>query len=142
MNLDEERDRLLALAEKATPGPWTVDRFRRRGEIVTCCVSQVTNTDSIALACEVSGPNGRFIAAAHDMAALIRAQAAEIERLRADAERYRWLRSRVPGSAYRIIGVIYSDGGEGIDRAIDAAIAAERKGDEQFPKQNCYGDWE
>ena len=42
---------------------------------------------------------------------------------RKDAERYRWLRSRLPGAAYRIAGVIYSEGGAGVDAAIDAARA-------------------
>lgn len=41
-----------------------------------------------------------------------------------DAQRYRWLRSRLPGSAYRIAGVIYSEGGAGVDSAIDAAMSA------------------
>lgn len=54
------------------------------------------------------------------------ADAAEIGRLRADAERYRWLRNRLPGSAYRIAGVIYSEGGAGVDAAIDAAMAADK----------------
>lgn len=84
-----------------------------------------------------------------DAADLLRSQAAEIEALRAanerfgkrqewwnermfslaqernellaDAERYRWLRARIPGSDYRIMGVIYSEGGAGVDAAIDAA---------------------
>lgn len=50
---------------------------------------------------------------------------AEVEALRQDAERYRWLRGRVPGSAYRVAGVIYSEGGDGVDAAIDAAMAKE-----------------
>lgn len=41
-----------------------------------------------------------------------------------DAERYQWLRGRLPGSAYRIAGVIYSEGGSGVDAAIDAAMEA------------------
>jgi hypothetical protein len=41
-----------------------------------------------------------------------------------DAERYRWLRARLPGSAYRIAGVIYSEGGSGVDAAIDTAMLA------------------
>lgn len=48
-----------------------------------------------------------------------------IARLRAaetDAARYRWLRGRLPGSAYRIAGVIYSEGGDGVDVAIDTAM--------------------
>ena len=44
---------------------------------------------------------------------------------REDAERYRWLRDRVPGSAYRIAGVIYSEGGPGVDAAIDRARGGE-----------------
>ena len=50
-----------------------------------------------------------------------KAQAAE-----ADAERYRWLRSRLPGAAYRVAGVIYSEGGPGVDAGIDAAMASAR----------------
>lgn len=50
---------------------------------------------------------------------------AERDRLRKDAERYRWLRGRLPGSAYRIAGVIYSEGGDGVDAAVDAAMAAK-----------------
>lgn len=50
---------------------------------------------------------------------------AEVEAMRKDAERYRWLRGRLPGSAYRIAGVIYSEGGDGVDAAIDAAMAAK-----------------
>jgi hypothetical protein len=41
-----------------------------------------------------------------------------------DAERYRWIRGRVPGGTYRIMGVIYSEGGEGVDAAIDAAMSS------------------
>lgn len=44
--------------------------------------------------------------------------------LRANAARYEWLRSRLPGSTYRIAGVIYSEGGAGVDAAIDAAAKA------------------
>lgn len=50
---------------------------------------------------------------------------AEVEALRKDAERYRWLRGRLPGSPYRIAGVIYSEGGNSVDAVIDAAIAKE-----------------
>jgi hypothetical protein len=41
-----------------------------------------------------------------------------------DAERYQWLRRRTPGSAYRVMGIIYSEGGASVDAAIDAAIKA------------------
>lgn len=54
------------------------------------------------------------------LATSLRAMDAELDALREDAERYRWLRSRLPGAAYRIAGVIYSEGGEGVDAAIDA----------------------
>lgn len=45
-----------------------------------------------------------------------------------DANRYQWLRSRVPGGTYRIMGVIYSEGGSGVDAAIDSAIAQAEGG--------------
>lgn len=48
-----------------------------------------------------------------------------LEKLLADSRRYQWLRARIPGGTYRIIGVIYSDGGDGVDAAIDAAMAAD-----------------
>lgn len=44
-----------------------------------------------------------------------------------DADRYKWLRNRVPGGTYRVIGVIYSEGGAGVDVAIDAAMQAEKE---------------
>ena len=49
-----------------------------------------------------------------------------VRMLRADAERYRWLRSRIPGATYRIMGVIYSEGGDGVDYAIDAAMMSHK----------------
>ena len=52
---------------------------------------------------------------------------AEIEAMRKDAERYKWLRSRMPGAAYRVEGIIYSQGGSGVDAGIDAAIAKEKQ---------------
>lgn len=39
-----------------------------------------------------------------------------------DAERYRWLRNRMPGQAYRVAGIIYGEISE-VDKQIDAAIA-------------------
>jgi hypothetical protein len=47
----------------------------------------------------------------------------KIEALRKNTERYQWLRSRVPGSTYRVMGIIYIEGGEGVDAGIDTAIA-------------------
>lgn len=52
---------------------------------------------------------------------------AEIESMRKDVERYRWLRSRMPGAAYRVEGIIYSQGGSGVDAGIDTAIAKEKQ---------------
>ena len=49
----------------------------------------------------------------------------ELESCKQDAERYRWLRNRIPGSAYRIAGIIYSEGGAGVDAGIDAARKGE-----------------
>lgn len=49
----------------------------------------------------------------------------ELESYKQDAERYRWLRNRIPGSAYRIAGIIYSEGGAGVDAGIDAARKGE-----------------
>ena len=50
------------------------------------------------------------------------------EAMQKNDERYRWLRSRIPGSAYRVAGVIYSEGGAGVDSAIDAAMIEAAKG--------------
>ena len=49
----------------------------------------------------------------------------ELDDARLDAKRYQWLRSRVPGSDYRIMGVVYSEGGSGVDAAIDAVMAQQ-----------------
>ena len=65
----------------------------------------------------------REMRTAADMAGL----SAEFGELLADAERYRWLRARIPGGTYRVMGVIYSEGGPGVDAAIDAAMAGEGK---------------
>ena len=82
--------------------------------------------ESIFVSEDVSAVKSRAIAA------MLRALAdenermrAQVEALRADAERYRWLRSRIPGGTYRIMGVIYSEGGDGVDAAIDAARSQE-----------------
>ena len=51
---------------------------------------------------------------------------ADLEPYRKDAARYQWIRSRVPGGTYRIMGIVYSEGGEGVDAAIDSAIQGEK----------------
>ena len=56
--------------------------------------------------------------------ALLEQQLAEA---RKDSDRYQFLRSRVPGGTYRIMGVVYSEGGSGVDAAIDAAIASTQE---------------
>ena len=66
------------------------------------------------------------IALCQEAATTITRLTAERDAALRDAERYRWLRGRVPGGAYRIMGVIYSEGGAGVDAAIDAAMAQER----------------
>lgn len=68
------------------------------------------------------------LAALTAQAAEVARLTAEVEGLRKDAERYHWLRSRVPGGTYRIIGVIYSDGGAGVDAAIDTAMKEQTNG--------------
>ena len=73
----------------------------------------------------------RHIAMASDLATENERLRAELEECKQDAERYRWLKPRVSGRDYRNMGVIYGDGGEGIDEAIDAALAGE--GDKQCP---------
>ena len=59
----------------------------------------------------------------------LRARVAELvaalDEAQQDAARYQWLRSRVPGGTYRIMGVIYGESGCGVDAAIDAARAGD-----------------
>ncbi len=92
-------ERINDLAAKATPGPW--EQFN--GYVVRKCVD-----DTCAPIASIDAPyrkfvgivrgeheaqaNLRLIAAAHDMAQLVVDQQSEIERLRKDAERYRWMR--------------------------------------------------
>ena len=65
--------------------------------------------------------DAEYIAAANPDT--IRTLLAALDEAQQDAARYQWLRSRVPGGTYRIMGVIYSEGGCGVDAAIDAARA-------------------
>lgn len=46
----------------------------------------------------------------------------QCDQLTQDAKRYRWLRNRMPGQAYRVAGIIYGEISE-VDKQIDAAIA-------------------
>jgi hypothetical protein len=84
---------VAALAEDATPGPWNVDPAHNRdvqangSEIATAFMDRDVGEEMVVVgpiyADEDEGiANAALIAAAPDMAALIAAQAAEIERLR------------------------------------------------------------
>jgi len=64
--------------------------------------------------------NDKAVRVARTVLAII-AERAELKR---DAERYRWLRRREPGGAYRITGIIYSNGESAVDTVIDAAMQA------------------
>lgn len=57
-------------------------------------------------------------------ATLLRSQAAEIEALRADAERYRWLRDKASGSEWEDIG--HGTSPQTTDAHIDAARQQSR----------------
>ena len=61
----------------------------------------------------------------YDEVIALRAALAVPDDVMRDAERYLWLRSRIRGNEYRNMGVIYSEGGEGINAAIDAAMACK-----------------
>lgn len=74
-----------------------------------------------------------------DIAALLRSQAAEIEALRADAERYRWLRAKTTGyeesrgrqsfdlpDPHPLGNIMRGSVAQHLDAAIDAAITKER----------------
>jgi hypothetical protein len=104
--MNEDTDRALAQIKAAldagpTPGPW--DAFHKH-KYDEWHVSVPLSGQSMSLAlfsdgCPTDRPqaDAQLIAACNpsNMAAIVArldAQAAEIERLRADAERYRWLR--------------------------------------------------
>lgn len=136
-DLKQRAERVKELAAKAAPGPWEwpgefcdnpADSFRvysKQG-----CVAWASGDSA-----ETQG-TAAFIAAAHDMAQLIRDQQAEIERLRKDAERYRWLANHVLACDYgdnkhhgligwHVIANATPIFGPSIDSAIDAAITQE-----------------
>lgn len=79
-NLDAEIARVLALQEKASPGPWS-----RKSNAWGSVVVPPGNAQG----------NIEFIVAAHDMANLIRALRDEIIRLRADSEELAKCRAQV-----------------------------------------------
>ena len=120
--MDElNKKELRRLAEAATGGDWEF----RLGMVRT-----LPDSDGyVAVAVAPSVPrnwrgqrdaNMEFIAAANP--ATILSLLDELEACRKDAARYRWLRGRLPGAAYRVAGVIYSEGGQGVDQSIDAAM--------------------
>lgn len=79
---------LKRLAEYATPGPWVAQHPNagQRG-------SEVASEGGLNQVCADLGPsNALYIAAANPAAVL--AMIAEVEALRKDAERYRWLRDK------------------------------------------------
>ena len=47
----------------------------------------------------------------------------ERDSYKANHKRYRFIRDKIPGSAYRSMGIVYGEGRTGVDDAIDAAIA-------------------
>ena len=134
MNLDAERDRLLALAMAAPPGPYS-----KHGPWISAQESEDHREGNIA---QIHGnkywrpKTTAFLASIHDLVALVQAQAAEIERLRADAERWRFVLEhgmphqdsfrRDPHFVRQVGSCVYY--GATKTEVIDAAIAAERKG--------------
>lgn len=126
---DELLAEIEAAANSATKGRWCTD-----GLTWVCAKDSDQLNLGYALAC-CEGPddfsNAKYIAAldpvvATAMTTELRQLRAECQALRVDAVRYRWLRGRLPGSAYRIAGVIYSEGGSGVDTAIDTAMQAKK----------------
>ena len=93
---------LLALVGKATPGPWVAEN----GSIVNreCDLDADSNRMHLDLSWDIGEayhPDNLalIVAAVNALPALC----AEVEALRKDAERYRWLREQ-PGSTWRRIG--------------------------------------
>ena len=124
--MHNDTNKLKELAERATPGPWNCNRH---WAIVGGPVLEFTNgaaQQQIAMACgqiwmhdEELRNNAEWIAAANPAAVL--ELIAEVERLRKDAERYRFLCGKERGC------VVVRDRtshlfGESLDAAIDAAL--------------------
>jgi hypothetical protein len=87
MNTLDEANRLLALADKATQGPWIYGK--RDDEIYPGSIGTIDNNRSaVAMqpryAYNWETTDAEFIASAHDMAACIRALLAEREQIAAE----------------------------------------------------------
>lgn len=79
----------------------------------------------MALVAELKAENDKLkitAECADNYSAMFEEASEEIESLRKDAERYRWLRSRTAGSSYRVSGIVYSEGSYGVDAGIDEAM--------------------
>jgi hypothetical protein len=136
MTVDIEKMKALALA--ATPGSWhwiesmdgdKMAELRSRSNALICdfgCDGKVSVEGT-----EPDAADMQFIAEC-DPAAVLEL-IAEVERLRAEAERYRWLRDKSePGicAFYLSVGQAFMGvkfARETVDEAIDAAIGAHTK---------------
>jgi hypothetical protein len=125
-------DKMKALALAATPGPWqwwssnSVKRVTGADGRDGVVLHAYSFRDGADIACSPS--DQAFIAAANPAAVL--ELIAEVERLRVEAERYRWLRDKSePGicTFYLSVGQAFKGvkfAPETVDEAIDAAIAS------------------
>lgn len=148
-DLKQHVDEVLALQQKATPGPWhfTVDEVNSTVSVMGACIEYAVDGLEYKTSGCVAMIDGEFfdqdlhdaafIISAHKMADLLREQQAEIERLRKDAERYRWLRKQEDSVADGRIDVCLWSNGDGaddgealrgaqLDEAVDAAIEREQ----------------
>lgn len=137
---DDLISEIEAAAKAATPGPWIQSHRRSvhggyRTEIYT------DDDEVVATASWYPKPltptttgtyrpdNAQFIAAANP--ANVLALIAELRSLRADAERYRWLRDRIKNKGDMVIAKcsewsIESWSGDNPDDAIDTAMQAQK----------------
>jgi hypothetical protein len=124
-----DTDKLKALALAATPGKWFTENderdnddseyWRIESEYGTICGDEGIWWPPDKGSNE---GNAKWIAAA--CPATVLALIAEVERLRADAGRYRWMRD-VGDQTWTPMARRVPDGAKGIDAAIDAVIAAK-----------------
>ncbi|WP_411887405.1 hypothetical protein [Hydrocarboniphaga effusa] len=134
--LKQRVDGVLALQEKATPGPWhfTVDEMNSTVSVMVACIEYAVDGLEYKTSGCVATIDGEFfdqdwhdaafISSAHKMADLLREQQAEIERLRKDAERYWYLRDVHIGNDPESINLAPANE-KGLDAAIDRARALE-----------------